>query len=68
MEQLVVDWLLEELPILKTQIPLSILNEAKQKEKDKMIRWGIYFRDVKVTKRKEVESLINETYKFKEND
>jgi hypothetical protein len=72
MKQTSVKWLIDQLLAIGVlDIPedsneiTSIIEEANKKEIQEMIFWGTYFRNVKLTMRKEINDYIIKEYQSK---
>jgi hypothetical protein len=70
-EQTAVEWLIEQWPILESQIPERILEQAKEMEKEQIIE--AYLKNhlqgcwMKNTPEEYAEQYYNETYESKTN-
>jgi hypothetical protein len=71
MKQTAVEWLIEQWPILESQIPERILEQAKEMEKEQIIE--AYLKNhlqgcwMKNTPEEYAEQYYNETYESKTN-
>jgi hypothetical protein len=70
MKQTAVEWLIEQWPILESQIPERILEQAKEMEKEQMIKFaneyaesGSFYCNGEFAIEQDAEQYYNETFK-----
>jgi hypothetical protein len=66
MKQTAVKWLIEQWPILESQIPERILEQAKEMEKEQIIEAYIQG-SISLTSKNDAEQYYKETYESKTN-
>jgi HEPN domain-containing protein len=66
MKQTAVEWLIEQWPILESQIPERILEQAKEMEKEQIIEAYIQG-SISLTSKNDAEQYYKETYESKTN-
>ena len=69
-KQTAVEWLIEQWPILESQLPNWLIEQAKEMEKEQMKEIAWHFRDIDMSKKNkgliidfEFEQYYNETFK-----